>query len=221
MLITHALKSGDHILCVDDIYGGIGRYFRQIAEPVYKMTTDFIDMTDLDLVKSSIKENTKILWLETPTNPLLKCFDIKGISEICKERNIMLIVDNTFMTSYNQKPLELGADIVMNSVTKYIAGHSDIVMGCLATNDKDLYDRLYFNLYSIGPNTSPMDCYFVLRSIKTLSIRMDKINSNALALAEHLEKSDKVDQVYYPMLPSHKYYETHKKQATGGAGVIS
>lgn len=185
------------------------------------MESDYIDMTDLDLVKSSIKENTKMLWLETPTNPLLKCFDIQAISEICKEHDILFVVDNTFMTCYNQKPLELGADIVMNSVTKYLGGHSDVVMGALATNDKELYERLYFNVYAIGPTTSAMDCYFVLRSIKTLSVRMEKINANAMAIAEYLQKSDKIGEVYYPMLPSHKYYETHKKQASGGAGVIS
>ena len=221
MLITHTLKSGDHILSVDDIYGGSGRFFRKIAEPVYNMTTDFIDMTDLDLVRSSIKENTKMIWLETPTNPLLKCFDIKAISEIAKEHNILFVVDNTFMSSYNQRPLELGADIVMSSVTKYMGGHSDIVMGWWATNDKDLYDKVYFNLYAIGPATSPMDCYFVMRSIKTLSVRMERINSNALQIAELLEKNEKIDKVYYPMLPSHEYYDIHKKNATGGAGVVS
>lgn len=221
MLITHLLKTGDHILLVDDVYGGTGRYFRRIAEPVYGMHSDFIDMADLELVKESFKENTKLLWLETPTNPLLKCFDIKAIAEICKEKDVIFVVDNTFMTPYNQKPLDLGADIVVHSATKYLGGHSDVVMGAIVTNSKDLFDKLYFNLYAIGPATSPMDCYFVLRSLKTLAIRMERINKNALEVAEFLEKSEKVETVYYPMLPSHKYHEIHTKQATGGSGVIS
>jgi cystathionine gamma-lyase len=221
MLITHMLKSGDHILCVDDVYGGTGRYFQKIAEPVYNMKTTLIDMTDLDSITEAITEDTKLLWLETPTNPLLKCFDIKAISEICKKHDIIFVVDNTFMTSVNQRPLDHGADIVMQSVTKYMGGHSDVVMGALATNNKDLFDKCFFNLYAIGPATSPMDCYLVLRSLKTLSIRMEKIGKNALAIAEFLEQNTKVEKVYYPMLPSHKFYDIHKKQATGGAGIIS
>jgi cystathionine gamma-lyase len=141
MLITHMLKSGDHILCVDDVYGGTGRYFTKIATPVYNMKTTLIDMTDLDSITDAITEDTKLLWLETPTNPLLKCFDIRAISEICKKHDIIFVVDNTFMTSVNQRPLDHGADIVMQSVTKYMGGHSDVVMGALATNNKDLFDR--------------------------------------------------------------------------------
>jgi cystathionine gamma-lyase len=220
-LIVHLLKTGDHILSVDDIYGGTGRYFRQVAVPTYGMEVDFIDMTDLDFVRESIKENTKMVWLETPTNPLLKCFDIQAIAEICKEKNLILVVDNTFMTPYNQKPLDLGADIVVQSVTKYLGGHSDVVMGAIATSNKDLYDKLYFNLYAIGPATSPFDCYLVLRSIKTLGIRMEQIGKNAMACAEFLEKHDKVETVYYPGLPSHKYHEVHKKNATGNAGIVT
>jgi cystathionine gamma-lyase len=221
MLIVHLLKSGDHILSVDDVYGGTGRYFRNIVSPVYGIESDFIDMSDLELVRSSIKENTKLVWLETPTNPLLKCFDIRAISDICKEKGAILVVDNTFMSSFNQKPLDLGADLVMQSVTKYIGGHSDVVMGSLATNNEELYKRVYFNLFAIGPNTSPMDCYLVLRSIKTLKIRMEAINKNGLAIAEHLEGHEKVEKVNYPMLKSHDYYDVHSKQATGGAGIIS
>ena len=220
-LITHLLKTGDHILAVDDVYGGTGRYFRSVAAPTYGMEVDFIDMSDLDFVRENIKENTKLLWVETPTNPLLKCFDIQAISEICKEKNITMVVDNTFMTSYNQKPLDLGADIVVQSVTKYLGGHSDVVMGALVTNDKELYEKLYFNLYAIGPATSPFDCYLVLRSLKTLAIRMEQIGKNALACAEFLEGHEKVERVFYPGLESHPYHEVHKKQATGNAGIIS
>jgi cystathionine gamma-lyase len=220
-LITHLLKTGDHILSVDDVYGGTGRYWRQVAVPTYGMEVDFIDMTDLDFVRESIKENTKIVWVETPTNPLLKCFDIKAISEICKEKNVILVVDNTFMTAYNQKPLDLGADIVMQSVTKYLGGHSDVVMGAVCTNNKDIFDKLYFSLYAIGPATSPFDCYLILRSLKTLGIRMEAIGKNAMACAEFLESNDKIERVYYPGLESHPYHEVHKKQSTGNAGIIS
>lgn len=220
-LIVHLLKSGDHILSVDDIYGGTGRYFRRIACPTYGMEVDFIDMTDLELVKSSIKENTRMLWLETPTNPLLKVFDIKAIGEICKEHNLIYVVDNTFMSPYFQKPLDLGADLVIHSASKYFGGHSDIIMGMIMTNNDEYYEKLNFLLYAVGPNSSPFDCYLVLRSCKTLSVRMKQIGENALAVAEFLEKHEKVEKVYYPFLPSHKYYDTHVKQATGGGGVIS
>lgn len=221
MLVTHLLKTGDHILLCDDVYGGIARFFKRIAEPIYGMESDYVDLDDLDNIKAGIKDNTKLLWIESPTNPLLKCYDIKAISEICKENNLIFVVDNTFMTPYNQTPLDLGADIVMHSVTKYLGGHSDVVMGALATNNKELYDRLYFYLYAVGPATSPMDCYLVLRSLKTLAVRMEQINKNGLAVAEFLEKSDKIDRVYYPLLESHKYYEVHKKQAKGGAGIVT
>ena len=221
MLVTHLLKSGDHVLLVDDVYGGTGRYFRRIAIPTYGMEASFIDMSDLDYVRENIKENTKVIWLETPTNPLLKCFDIQAISEICKEKNVLLVVDNTFMTPYNQQPLNLGADIVVHSATKYIGGHSDIVMGALITNNKDIYDKLYFLLYAIGPIPSPFDCYLACRSLKTLPVRMKQIGENALAWAKFLEGHSKVEKVYYPYLESHPSYEVHKKQAKSGAGVIS
>lgn len=221
MIVTHLLKSGDHVLLGDDVYGGTGRYFRRIAVPTYGMEASFIDMTDIDFLRENIKENTKLIWAETPTNPLLKCFDIKAISEVCKEKNIILVVDNTFMTPYNQKPLDLGADIVIHSATKYLGGHSDLVMGAILTNNKEMYDKLFFLLYSIGSTPSPFDCYLVCRSLKTLSIRMEKIGENALSIAKYLEAHPMIEKVYYPFLESHSSYEIHKKQAKSGAGVIS
>lgn len=221
MIVTHLLKSGDHVLLGDDVYGGTGRYFRRIAVPTYGMEASFIDMTDIDFLRENIKENTKLIWAETPTNPLLKCFDIKAISEVCKEKNIILVVDNTFMTPYNQKPLDLGADIVIHSATKYLGGHSDLVMGAILTNNKEMYDKLFFLLYSIGSTPSPFDCYLVCRSLKTLSIRMEKIGQNALSIAKYLEAHPMIEKVYYPFLESHSSYEIHKKQAKSGAGVIS
>ena len=220
MLITHLLDAGDHIIAGDDLYGGTVTYFNKIVSKTYGIETTYVDMSDPDLLRESIQDNTKIVFIETPTNPLLKWFDINAISEICKEHNLIFVVDNTFMSPYNQKPLDLGADIVMHSATKYLAGHSDVIMGALITSNKDIYDRLYFLLYALGPIPSPFDCYLVLRSCKTLSVRMKQIGENAMAVAKHLESHPKVEKVYYPGLKSHKDYEVHKKQAKTGAGVI-
>ena len=221
MLITHLLTSGDHMLICDDVYGGTYTYFSKIATKKYGMEVSFIDMTDLDLLKSSIKDNTKMVLIETPTNPLLKWIDIKAVSEIWQERGLIFVVDNTFMSPYNQRPLELGADIVLHSATKYLGGHADVIMGAIVTNNKDFYDELYFLLYSIGSIPSPFDCYLVLRSLKTLSIRMKQIGDNGLQVAKYLQSHPMVEKVYYPFLETHKYYEVHKKQAKSGAGVIS
>ena len=144
MIVTHLLSSGDHIICGDDVYGGTNRYFRRVT-PTYNMEVDFVDMRDHKLVEASFKKNTKLLWLETPTNPLLKVFDIAAIAEICKEKGVLLAVDNTFMTPYFQQPLGLGADIVVHSMTKYIGGHADVCMGFVATNNADIAQKLQFN----------------------------------------------------------------------------
>lgn len=204
LMVAHMCKSGDHILACDDVYGGTGRYFRTSAVAVYNMQADFVDMTDLKLVEKAIKKNTKVVWLESPTNPLLKVFDIRAIAKICKKKGAVLVVDNTFQSPVFQNPLALGADIVVHSATKYLAGHSDVVMGFLCTNSKELFDKLNFSAFSIGPVPSPFDCYLVMRSLKTLKIRMKAINENALAIAKYLEsRKDKVERVYYPGLKSH------------------
>ena len=176
MIITHLLKSGDHIVCVDDVYGGTGRFFRRIAAEVYGMTVDFVDMTNLDNLKKAIKKNTKLVWLETPTNPTLKVIDIKAATKICKDRGVISVVDNTFLSPYFQQPLKLGADIVIHSATKYLGGHADIVMGFVITNNKELFDKIFFYGFAIGPVPSPFDCYLVLRSLKTLKVWMEGIN---------------------------------------------
>ena len=221
MLIAHLLDSGDHIILVDDIYGGTYTYFSNIASKKYGMESSFIDLTDLELLKRTIKDNTKMVLIETPTNPLLKWLDIKAISDIWKEKNLIFVVDNTFMSPYNQLPLEHGADIVMHSATKYLGGHADVIMGAIVTNNKDYYDQMNFLLGCIGSIPSPFDCYLVLRSLKTLSIRMKQIGENGLQVAKFLQSHPMVEEVYYPYLETHKYYEVHKKQAKSGAGVIS
>ena len=204
VLVTHLLKTGDHIICVDDVYGGTGRYFRKMAVPIYGMEVDFVDMTSMDSLRAGIKENTKLCWIETPTNPTLKVMDIQAIAEVCKEKGIILVVDNTFQTPYFQRPLTLGADIVIHSATKYIGGHSDFVMGFILTNNEELYHQMYLFGYSLGPIPGPMDCYLALRSIKTLGVRIDAIFKNAQTVAEHLEtRTDIIERVYYTCLPSH------------------
>lgn len=168
-----------------------------------------------------MKPNTKVVWAETPTNPTLKICDIAGIAKICKEKKALLVVDNTFLTPYLQNPLDLGADMVVHSITKYIGGHSDVVMGAIMLNDKALYDRLFFTIKSIGSGASPFDCYLALRGSKTLHVRVERAMQNAQKIAVYLEKHSKVARVIYPGLKSHPQFELNKKQSRGPGAMIS
>jgi cystathionine gamma-lyase len=215
------LSSGDHVLCVDDVYGGTQRYMRRILNERQGVTVDFVDFGDLATVRKAMKPNTKIVWAETPTNPTLKICDIAGIAKICKEKKALMVVDNTFFTPYLQNPLDLGADMVVHSITKYIGGHSDVVMGAIMLNDKALYDKLFFTIKSIGSGASPFDCYLALRGSKTLHVRVERAMQNAQKIAELLEKHPKVDRVIYPGLKSHPQYELCKKQSRGPGAMIS
>lgn len=219
--IMNLLASGDHVLCVDDVYGGTQRYMRRILNERQGVKVDFVDFGDLNTVRKNMKPNTKIVWAETPTNPTLKICDIAGIAKICKEKKALLVVDNTFFTPYLQNPLDLGADMVVHSITKYIGGHSDVVMGAIMLNDKALYDKLFFTSKSIGSGASPFDCYLALRGSKTLAVRVERAMSNAQKIAALLEKHPKVDRVIYPGLKSHPQYELCKKQARGPGAMIS
>jgi cystathionine gamma-lyase len=222
--IIHMLTPGDELLCIDDVYGGVQRYFKRVCNPHTGINFTQIDLQDIELVKKNINSKTKILWMESPTNPILKVTDIELICKTVKEINkdILVVVDNTFMSPYNVKPLDLGADIVMESATKYLGGHSDVVMGVLATNSEDIYNKLFFISKNLGGVPSPFDCYLVLRGIKTLSLRMEKINSNALKVAEYLEKNKKyVEAVHFPGLKSSPFHKIAKKQQKGFGGVIS
>lgn len=219
-LLFTLLKPGDHVVGFDDLYGGTKRLFNQWKEK-YNISVSLVDATQPQLVEDAIQSNTRFVWLETPTNPTLKVCDIATISEIAHRQKILVIVDNTFLSPYFQNPSVLGADIVVHSITKYIAGHSDVIGGAIMLNDKGLYDQLKFTQNSLGIVPSPFDCYLVLRGLKTLSLRMDKHQSNALAIAEYLENHPKVARVYYPGLPSHPQYELSLKQTTGFGGVIS
>lgn len=216
-------QTGDHILCVDDVYGGTQRYLRMILGPNTGIEIDFNDFSDINAFKKMVKPNTKLVWLETPTNPTLKCFDIAAIAKAMKSVNpdCLLIIDNTFATAINCNPLLLGADIVTHSMTKYIGGHSDMLGGCMVMNDRDLYDKLFFILKSTGSGLASFDCWLTLRSLKTLEVRVNKAQSNALAIAKALEAHAKVTKVVYPGLKSHPQYAIAQKQMRGPGAMIS
>ncbi len=218
--ITHMLSVGDHIICSDDVYGGTFRLFDKVLKK-FNLEFDFIDLTNTQSLEKYRKNNTKLVWLESPSNPLLKLIDIEAIATIAKKHNILVVVDNTFATPFFQKPLKLGADIVMHSTTKYLNGHSDVVGGALVTNDRELYDKLQFLQNAVGAVPSPFDCFLVLRGIKTLAVRMERHEENALKIAQFLENHPKVRRVIYPGLSSHPQHELARKQMSGFGGIIT
>jgi len=215
------LSSGDHVISCDDVYGGTQRYMRRIASEKHKIDFDFVDLTDLDVVKKAIRKNTKLIWIETPTNPTLKCGDIQKLCQIAKEHGILTVVDNTFASPYLQSPLLLGADMVVHSCTKYIGGHTDLLMGAICLNDKELYDKLLFTAKSFGPSPSPFDCYNALRSLKTLKIRVETTVKNAYVVANFLNNHPNVSKVIYPGLKEHPQHEIAAKQMRGPGGMIT
>lgn len=217
--VIHLLQSGEHMVCADDVYGGTNRYLRRVVAPQMNITTTFVDMTvDGELEKGIVAGKTKLLWVETPSNPTLKVVDIKKIVKIGHEAGLTVCVDNTFATPYFQNPLDLGADIVLHSATKYINGHSDIVCGLIATNNQEIRDKLAFIQNGVGAVPSPFDCYMVLRGIKTLHLRMQRHGENAMVVAKFLEGHEKVERVFYPGLPSHPQHELAKRQMKNGFG---
>lgn len=206
-----SLKTGDHVICCDDVYGGTQRYMRRIGMAKQGISFDFIDLTDIELVKRTINENTKMLWIETPTNPTLKICDIKLLTEIAHSRGIIVVADNTFATPYLQSPILLGADISLNSCTKYIGGHSDVVQGALCLNDKELYDHLFLIAKSTGANPGPFDSYLALRGLKTLKIRVEAASRNAVVIANFLRDHPKVKKVVFPGFKEHPGHEICRK----------
>jgi len=218
--ITHLLNAGDHVVCMDDVYGGTRRQFTRITSR-HGLTFSYVDFSKEGALEGAITNKTKLAWLETPTNPLLKITDIARVAEIAKKHNIIFVVDNTFMSPYFQNPLDLGADIVMHSVTKYINGHSDVVMGVLATNKKELFDDLKFLQNGIGSVPSAFDSFLALRGIKTLHVRMREHERNAFKVATYLSSHPKVERVVYPGLPSHPQHELAKKQMKGFGGMVT
>lgn len=218
--VINLLKRDDHIVVGDDIYGGTYRLLEKVFKP-WGLETTYADIDDADAFQRAIQKNTRLIWVETPTNPLLKIIDIKKLAKIAHAKKILLAVDNTFASPYFQKPLRLGADIVVHSTTKYISGHSDIIGGAVVTNDERLYETLRFYQNAAGGVPGPWDCWLVLRGIKTLAIRMREHESNALYLADYLEKHPAVERVYYPGLPGNPQYALAKKQMSGFGGIVS
>ncbi|XP_012257893.1 cystathionine gamma-lyase [Athalia rosae] len=220
--ITSLLENGDHIICGDDVYGGTNRFFQKCASKQGIKVT-FVDVTSVKSIEQALQPNTKIVWLETPTNPLLKLADIKAVSEMLKAKrpDIILTVDNTFLTCYFQRPLEYGADIVVYSLTKYMNGHSDVIMGAALTKRDDIEAKLRFIQNAMGIVPSPFDCAQVNRSLKTLELRMERHQKNGLAVAKFLEKHSLVEKVIHPLLPSHQQHELALKQSSGHSGMIS
>ena len=218
--LLRSFKAGDEIITMDDLYGGTYRMFTKI----YKdsgIKFHYVDMNDLDNVRAVINENTKMIWVETPTNPLMKLADIAAIAKITKEHNIMFAVDNTFATPYLQRPLDLGADVVMHSATKYLAGHSDVIAGALIAKTAELGRQLHFQQFATGATLGPMDSFLVLRGIKTLHLRMQRHCENGEKVAQYLNKHSRVKTVYYSGLESHPYHEIAKKQMSAYGGMVS
>lgn len=218
--VLRLLKPGDEVVTGDDLYGGSYRIFTKVYEPL-GIVFKFVNTSDLEAVRSAISDKTKLIWIETPTNPTLKIADIEGIGKIAKEHNIRYAVDNTFASPYLQNPMDLGADIVMHSVTKYLGGHSDVVMGALVMNDEELYKQLWFYYNACGGTPGPQDAFLVLRGIKTLHLRMRAHCENGRQVAEYLKNHPKVEKIYWPGFTEHPGHELAKKQMKDFGGMVS
>lgn len=218
--LAHLLSAGDHVVCSDDVYGGTFRLFDKVYTR-HGLSFSFVDMTKLENIERAITPKTKMLWVETPTNPMLKLVDLAGAAAIAKKHGLISVCDNTFMTPYFQRPLELGIDIVTHSTTKYLNGHSDVVGGFVATNDQALSERIHFLQNAVGSVPGPMDAFLVLRGVKTLHVRMERHAQNAQKVAEYLVNHPKVNKVTWPGLPTHPQHELAKRQMKGFGGMMT
>ena len=218
--VMQLLEPDSHVLVAEDVYGGTGRLFRQLFAR-YGIVFEFIDMQNLTAVAERIRDNTKLLWFESPSNPLLRILDISGLAAIASARGAWTAVDNTFASPIFQQPLAMGADLVVHSSTKYIGGHSDLLGGAVATNSAEIGERLKFIQFATGSVNSPFECFLLLRSIKTLAIRMKKHHENAMSIAAELTKSNDLTEVTYPGLPSHPDFELARRQMQGSSGIVS
>lgn len=218
--VIKLLKPGDEVIATNDLYGGTYRLFTQVFEK-YQIKFHFVNLSNASIVKNYLNENTKLIWIETPTNPMLHIIDIKAVIDQVENKDILVAVDNTFATPYLQQPLSLGADIVMHSATKYLGGHSDVVMGILAVKNNDLADKLYFIQNASGAVCGPMDSFLVLRGIKTLHVRMQRHVENATQISHYLDKHPKIEKVYYPGLAHHPNHDVAKKQMKDFGGMLS
>jgi cystathionine gamma-lyase / homocysteine desulfhydrase len=218
--VIQLFSAGDHIIATDDVYGGTFRVMTKVLNR-FHLDVTFVDTSDVEKVREAIKPNTKAIYVETPTNPLLKITNLKAIGELSKENGLKFIVDNTFSTPYWQNPLKLGADIVLHSATKYLGGHSDVVAGLVVVNDEALGNDLHFVQNSTGGILGPQDSWLLIRGIKTLGIRMEEIEQNTVEVVKFLQKHPAVQKIYYPGLEEHPGHEIHKSQAEGYGGMIS
>lgn len=218
--LLKSFKPGDEIISSNDLYGGSYRLFTKVFAD-WGLTFHFVEMEDLSTVEGLINDKTKMIWVETPTNPMMNIIDLKAVAKIAKIHGILTAVDNTFASPYLQNPLDLGADLVVHSITKFIAGHSDVVMGAIILNDPELAERLYFIQNSCGAVPGPQDSFLTLRGIKTLHVRMDRHCDNAAKVADFLQNNTKVDRVYYPGLKSHPNHEIALEQMKNFGGMIS
>ncbi len=218
--IMKTLKPGDHVISTNDLYGGTYRLFTQVFEP-YGIEFSFVNMTRLEEVEGAIQPNTKLIWIETPTNPLLRIIDIKAVASFAKNHGALSAVDNTFASPYLQQPLNLGADIVMHSTTKYLGGHSDVIGGAVASSNEEFMEKIRFQVKTTGAVPGPMDCYLTLRGIKTLHIRMDRSVENTKKVVQFLNNHPDVDHVYYPGLPDHPQHELATRQMKDYGAMLS
>ncbi|GGX11896.1 cystathionine gamma-synthase [Aquimarina muelleri] len=218
--VVKLLKSGDEVISTNDLYGGTYRLFTKIFEG-FGIKFHFIGMQNADKIEQYVNDNTKLIWVETPTNPMMNIIDIKAVARVSKKHNLLLAVDNTFATPYLQRPLDLGADIVMHSATKYLGGHSDVVMGALVVKDKKLAEKLYFIQNASGAVCGPQDSFLVLRGIKTLHIRMQRHCENGEAVAKYLKNHPKIEKVYWPGFEDHPNHNIAKEQMDSFGGMIS
>jgi len=218
--VLKLLKPGDEVVSTDDLYGGSYRLFTKIFED-FGIRFHFVNMSNVDYVEAAINKNTRMVWVETPTNPMMNVIDIKAVSVLCKSNDVLLAVDNTFASPYIQQPLNLGADIVMHSATKYLAGHSDVILGSLVTNDKSLAERLGFIQNASGAVPGPMDSFLTLRGIKTLHVRMQRHCENAAEIAHYLKTHPKIEKVYWPGFEDHPNHHIAKAQMSDFGGMLS
>ena len=221
--VLEMLDSGDHVIAMDDLYGGTYRLFENVRKRSAGLEFTFANLSDLNKLEASLQENTKMIWVESPTNPLLKLVDLQAIGEFAKKHNLIAVCDNTFCSPYVQKPLDFGFDIVVHSATKYLNGHSDVIGGIAvcAQGREDLVERMFYLSNAIGSIMSPFDSFLVLRSLKTLAVRMERHCKNAMQIATYLESHSAVEKVYYPGLESHPHHDLAKRQMNGFGGMIS
>ena len=218
--VLKLLKAGDHVVCSDDVYGGVSRHFNQVLVH-YNLEFTYVNSSNVKEVEGAIQSNTKLLWIETPTNPLLKITDLHAMNKIAKDNSILFGVDATFSTPVFLRPLEFGADLVMHSTTKYLSGHNQIIGGSIHTDDKEIFDKMKFIQKTIGAVPSPFDCFLTMLGLRTLHLRMKRHNENAQAIAEFLESHPKVSRVAYPGLKSDPGHQVAKDQMLGFSGMIS